>query len=127
METPKVLAEESLSCFLEKHGGNRAKTELLAFWSRHPNAKFSRLVLSHALDQTKLDTDRALKDMVESGLVDTYTRNSVTLFSLTTNEEIRRPVLEMAALDWNQWQLVLKHVEQQHNLLIRNIKTITGG
>jgi hypothetical protein len=42
METLTVSTEEYLYRFLEEHGRNRVKRELLDFWSRHPDAKFSR-------------------------------------------------------------------------------------
>lgn len=113
MEIPTVLVGESLYRFLEKHGDNRVKWELLVFWGRHPNARFDRKVVCYALDCKKLDAERALGAMVEERLLDSYTGNDVTLYSLTKNEERRRPVLELAALGWNRWQLMLKRIEQR--------------
>ena len=104
--------EESLYRFLEEHGNNRVKRELLLFWGMHPNAKFSRFAICYAVDSNKLDMKMALRDMVEAKLLDTHIYNGVTLYSLTTNEDRRRPLLALAALGWNRWQLMLRRMEE---------------
>lgn len=113
MEAPNVLAEESLYRFLEKHSDNRVKRELLLFWGMHPNARFDRKAICYALDCSKLDTEGALRAMVEEGLLDKCISNDVTLYSLTKNEERRRPVLKLAAFGRDQWQLMLKRMDQR--------------
>lgn len=113
MEALNVLTEESLYRFLEQHGDSRVKRELLAFWGRHPNAKFSKRVLCYTLDCNKLDAERTLRAMVEAGLLDKHISNSVTLYSLTTNEDSRRPILALATLGWDRWQLMIKRVERR--------------
>jgi hypothetical protein len=113
METLSVSTEEELYHFLEEHGTNRVKRELLAFWGRHSDAKFSRRVICYALDCSKLEAEGALRAMVDAGLVDNHTNNGLTLYSLTENEERRRLVLELAALDWDQWNTMIKRMEQR--------------
>jgi len=87
--------------------------ELLLFWGMHPNAKFDRKAICYALDYSKLDTERALRIMIEEGLLDSHSRNGVTLYSLTKDEERRRPVLELAALGRDRWQLMTKRIERE--------------
>lgn len=111
METMTVPTQEELYCFLEEHGKNRVKRELLDFWSRHPDAKFSRYALCFALDCGKLEADRALRDMIDTGLVDKHANNGLTLYSLTrNNEEKRQLVLELGALSWDQWNIMIKRI-----------------
>lgn len=105
MVTLNARIEENLYHFLEKHGNNQVKRELLLFWGMHPNAKFSRLAICCATDSNKLDVKTALGAMVEEGLLDAHIHNGVTLYSLTTNDEKRRPLLELATLGWNRWHL----------------------
>ena len=112
MTVANDLIEEPLYRFLEEYGDNRVKRELLAFWGRHPNAKFSSRVLCYAVDCNWLDADRALKALVEAGLVATHIYNDVPLYSLTRNQERRRPVVALAALDWDRWLLMLRRIEQ---------------
>jgi hypothetical protein len=51
--------------------------------------------------------------MVDAGLVDNHANNGLTFYSLTENEEKRRPVLELAALGWDQWQYMLNRIESK--------------
>ena len=75
---------------------NLIKRELYLFWSRYPNVKFGRSAIKIAVACSMMEMDRALKAMVGDGLVETHIRNGVTLYSLTMNEEKRRPFLEFA-------------------------------
>lgn len=109
---PNVLSEEELLRFLEQYAGDRLKMEMLAFWGRHPDAKFAGGAISCALDCKRSAMDRALKDMVVTGLVDTCTHNGVPFYSLTTNEEKRRVALHLAALGWDQRSLMAGRVGQ---------------
>jgi hypothetical protein len=102
MAAPNVSTREELLGFLEQYATDRLKTELLAFWGRHPKAKFSRSAIRCALDFGKLDVDRALEQLVETGLVDVCANSKMPLYSLTANEERRRLVLELASLSWAQ-------------------------
>jgi hypothetical protein len=56
--------------------------------------------------------------MVDEGLLEEKTGNGVALYLLTTNEERRRAVLELAALSWEQWQLMFQGMEQQESLSV---------
>ncbi len=103
MEAPNVLTEESLYRFLEEHGDNRVKRELLLFWGMHPNARFDRKVICYALDYSKLDTEGALRAMVEEELLDKHICNGVTLYSLTRNEERRQQLLALSTFGWDRW------------------------
>jgi hypothetical protein len=111
------LTEESLYRFLEEHGNSRVKRQLLLFWGMHPNAKFSLLALRCAVDCSRPDMKMALRSMIEEGLLDTHIYNDVSLYSLTRNEERRRPVLELAALGWDRWLPMRKRIEQKINQL----------
>ncbi len=102
-----LSTEESLICFLQKQGDNRVKRGLLLFWGMHPSAKFDGKGICYALDYSKLDTERALSTMVEEGLLGKHTSNGVILYSLTTDEEKRRPILELASLSWDRWQIMV--------------------
>ena len=79
-----------------ERGDNPAKRELYLFWGIHPNAKFSKPIIDFALDCNRSDLDNALQAMVAARLLDTNIQNGVTFYSLTKNEERRRPILEFA-------------------------------
>ena len=132
MIVPNVIIKDNLCRFLDRYGNNRVKRELLLFWGMHPNAKFNRSAICYAVGCNKLDAERALMTMVEEGLLDTYPNgNGVTLYSLTRNDERRRPVLELATLGWDQWQLMLKRIESGlarcQLVLYPEMVKVTGG
>jgi hypothetical protein len=108
MATGEIAIEENLYQFIRKYADKPLKMELLAFWGRHPNAKYSKLAIYHVEDCRKVDVCRALEDMVEAGLVNAHMHNGTLLYSLTTNEEKRRLVMKLATLGWDQQQLVLR-------------------
>lgn len=108
--------EESLYRFLEEHGNDRLKSGLLLFWGMHPNAKFDKKVICYALDCNKLDAERALRAMVEEGLLDKHICNGLILYSLTTNQERRHPIMTLATLGWDRWQFMLRGIEQRHRV-----------
>lgn len=103
MRASNVLAEEKLYHFLDKYGNTREKRELLLFFGSNPNAKFSKLAIFYALDCNRLKFNRALGVMVEQGILDMYLQNDMPLYSLTTNNEIRRNVVELADVSLDRW------------------------
>ena len=113
METLTVSTEESLYRFLEEYGRNREERELLAFWGMHPNARFTRYAICYGLDCNKQEANRALMALVEQGIIDTSSSNGLIFYSLTKNEEKRRPVVELAALGWDQWLAMLRRIENR--------------
>ncbi len=100
--------EKSLYRFLQEHDDNRVKKELLLFWAMHPNARFDRRAICYALDCSKLEAERALRAMVEEGMLENNTCNGVILYSLTEDEPLRGLVSDLAKLDWRQWQLAFR-------------------
>lgn len=113
METLTVSTEECLYRFLEEYGDNREKSQLIRFWGLHPNARFTKYAICCGLDWAKLQANRALSALVDVGIVDTHEHNGLTFYSLTKNEEKQQPVMELAALGWDQWQRMLKRIESK--------------
>jgi len=81
-----------LSRIYNEHGNDRLKKELLAFWNRHPNGGFLASIISSALDYRKIEVKKALEELVKTGLIDTYIQSSLTLYSLTKDENKRELV-----------------------------------
>jgi len=104
--------------FLQEYGDSRVKRELLLFWGMHPNARFDRRAICYALDCNKLEAEKALRSMVDEGLLLEARSNGLTLYQLTANDERRHSVLELAALNWEQWQLVFRDMAHQDSLAI---------
>jgi len=117
MATLTASTQESLYRFLEKYGNTREERELLAFWGMHPNARFTRYTICYGLDCSKQEANRALMALVEAGVIDTNSCNGLIFYSLTKNEEKRRPVVELAALGWDQWLAMLRRIEHRDRLV----------
>jgi len=111
MTTSNIAMQEELSQFIREYAGDQyCLAELLRFLGRHPNTRFSRLAVIHALNSRKLYTEKALKYLVSNGLVRTYVENNVPLYSLAEVEPQRKWALDLAKYDWYQWQLLLKQI-----------------
>jgi DNA-binding transcriptional regulator PaaX len=100
-----------MSQLMKKFVGNRCCLGLLRFFAVHPNGRFSKLAVVHAIDEagSRLEVERALTQMVNEGILKTVNENNNTFYLLTKEEELRRLILNMALFDWRDWQLVLEH------------------
>ena len=101
------LREKEMRVFLEKYAHDRIRIELLDFWRRHPNARFAVGAISCALDCRRLETRRALSELVENGVVESVFQDGLPLYFLTLDETRRRLVLEVAAIDWEKWRALI--------------------
>ncbi len=88
---------ERLERFMRQSAGSALELDLLYFWSRHPNTRFSQSAIFHAMDGKKLDSLRALDSLVTRGLLERQVVNGVALYSLTADQEKRPLVLELSA------------------------------
>jgi hypothetical protein len=111
MITSGIAVPQKLSQFIRDYAGDQyCLVELLRFLGQHPNTRFSRLVIIHALNSRRLYTEKALKHLVSSGVVRNSVENNVPLYSLTEEESWRNWALDLAKFDWCQWQSLLKQI-----------------
>jgi len=113
MTVSEINIAEKLSQFIKEYADDHCCLELLRFFGGHPNTRFSRLVVVHALNSNpgKLYTKRALRRLADKGVVRTYIENNVPLYSLTEDESLCSLASDLAKLDWCQWQLVLQQLD----------------
>ncbi len=104
------IALDKLSQFIKEYDSDRFSLELLLFLGRHPRTRFSHLAIVHALNAWKVDIERALRRLKERGLVRTYSENGTSFYSLTEDESLCSPVLDLLKSDRGQWQPVLKDI-----------------
>lgn len=86
--------------------GNRYCQGLLRFFVVHPDGRFNKLAILHALDEdgTLPEVERDLAGLVDDGVVKITVMNGACYYSLTCDEPIRHLVLNLAEFDWYQWQ-----------------------
>jgi hypothetical protein len=85
---------------------NRYCQGLLRFFVVHPNGRFSKLAVIHALDEngTRPEIERDLEKLVSDGVIKASIANGTYYYTLTNDEPTRHLVLNLAEFDWRQWQ-----------------------
>jgi hypothetical protein len=103
---------EKLYQFISEYADSHCCLELLRFFGRYPNARFSRLAVVHALGRNdrRLYIGRALRHLIDKGVVKTYIENNVCFYSLSEDESLCSLASDLAKLDWRQWRLVVKQI-----------------
>jgi hypothetical protein len=102
--------EDKLYSFIKDFGDDLNSLELLLFFSRHPNARFNRTAVIHAITTQQFDTGIALKRLIDNKVVVTYFENGITLYALTREEPIHSLAAQMKSIDQSQWQVILGHI-----------------
>lgn len=115
MTLQTTTVEEKLCQFLKEYDGDQCSLELLLFLGRHPYTRFSRLAIMHGLNAWRLDLERALRHLRDKGLVSTYAENGTALYSLTNDESLRAPVLDMLKVNWSHWQPMIRQLYSSHS------------
>jgi hypothetical protein len=130
LENNEIINLDSLFKLIGRDRKNRYYClELLRFFGAHPNTRFNRLAVIHVLSEegSKLEVERALVHLTDKGVVKSCIESNAHLYILTKDEAIRRLVLELARLEWSQWQLILRQnffpVKQSRQYHIGSRKT----
>ena len=112
IEVPKVKSRSFLGELMKKLVGNRCCLELLRFLAAHPDGKFSKLAIIHALDEddNRQNIEKAIYQMMDEGIIKITADQDVLVYMLTRDEAMRKLVINMALFDWRDWQMVLEHI-----------------
>jgi hypothetical protein len=115
--SPRRTRTDNTRQLIEKYGKEPYCLELLQFFGWHPNAHFSGLAILHALGATneRRFLYNALRQLVDKGIVTTYSENNVPFYCLTEDLPLRQEALDAACIDWSQWQDMLR---QGYNYLL---------
>jgi hypothetical protein len=111
IEVKKKSSRSYIEELMQKFVSNRSCLGLLRFFAAHPNGKFSKLAIIHAIDEecNRLEMEQALEEMVKEKILEISRDNGMVFYMLTGEEVLRRLVLNMTLFDWRDWQLVLEH------------------
>ncbi|MBI4303171.1 MAG: hypothetical protein HY665_02375 [Chloroflexi bacterium] len=111
MVVSEIAIDDKLCQFIRQYADDKSCLELLQFFGRYPRTRFSGLAVSHALNDRKSYTQRALKELVNKGVIRKNIENNVSLYSLTEDDSLRSLVLELNSFDWRRRQIVLRRIE----------------
>jgi hypothetical protein len=111
-ETTQQNSQPCLGKLVKKLISDRCCLMLLRFFVVHPNGRFSKLAIVHAIDDnnSKTEVEKGLRQMVDEGILMTNIENDVSFYLLTREESVRQSILEMAEFDWRHWQLVAEYM-----------------
>ncbi|MDD5701698.1 MAG: hypothetical protein PHU23_06560 [Dehalococcoidales bacterium] len=105
-----IEIEDELCKFIKEFGDDLNSLELLFFFSRHPNARFNRTAVLHALTARQFDTGAALQRLIHKKIVVSYNENGVTLYALTREEPVHGLISQLVNIDQGQWQVILEDI-----------------
>jgi hypothetical protein len=111
-EVTKQKDQLSMCQLMKKLISNRCCLALIRFFLAHPNGRFSKLAIVHAIDDndSKMEIEKALLQLVDAGILMINIENDVSFYLLTREATVRQIVLDMGEFDWRHWQLVLEHM-----------------
>jgi hypothetical protein len=111
-EATRQRTQPCLGQMVKKLISDHCCLALLRFFVTHPNGRFSKLAIVHAIDDNhnKPEVEKALMKMIDDGLLMINIENDVSFYLLTREEPMRQSILEMAEFDWRHWQLVLDYI-----------------
>ena len=99
---PRLSGAELMKQFMS----DRCCQGLLRFFVVHPNGRFSKLAVVHAVydSSTRPQIENALDRLVNDGVIRMTVEHGTAYYLLTRDEPIRQLVLNLAEFDWRQWQ-----------------------
>jgi hypothetical protein len=108
----EINTRQSVSQFTNNMVYDRCCLGLLRFFGAHPNSRFSKLAIFHAIDEngSRTKVEMALIQLINEGIIKIDIENDMRLYLLTKDEPVRQLVLDMAKLDWRQWQMVVEYI-----------------
>ena len=109
MTVSDIAILEKLHQFIKEYADSYCCLELLRFFGRHPRARFSRLAVVNALNVNgrRPNIEKALKHLIDKGVLKIYIENNICLYSLTEDESLSSLASYLAKLDWHQWQRIV--------------------
>ncbi len=112
MATAEITIAEELCQFIKQYVDGYYCLELLRFFGGYPQAKFSELAVVHGLNSERGTSyiKRAIRHLVDKGVVRMSVNNNIPLYSMTEDESLRSLASNLAKLDWGQWQLMLRQI-----------------
>lgn len=110
MSVTQTPARENVFQVIEEYDSDPYCLELIQFFGWYPDTHFSRLAVLHVLSANgeRRRIEKALKELIDKGVVKTYSENNAQLYCLSDDASKREAALELARVDWGQWQGVLR-------------------
>ena len=83
---------------LKEHAGTRLKFDILLFWSKYPEAKFTCGIITRAVRcKRRPDVEEALECFAEAELLEKHSSEGLQLYCLTKDPHRRQCVVDLAS------------------------------
>jgi hypothetical protein len=120
MAVTQATERENVCQLIEEYADDPYCLELIQFFGWHPSTRFSGLAILHALNvnSERCYIERAMRQLIDKGVVRAYSDNNVHYYCLTNDESFRQAAVDIVRLDWSQWQALLRrsHVHIRSNM-----------
>jgi hypothetical protein len=106
MVTGEIGASNKLYQLIEQYRDDPCCLDILRFWAGHSSMRFNRKALINAFYTKRSHVERALKRLVDDGMVRTNFENNDPIYSLGEDGSVRSLVSELVGFDWGQWRSI---------------------
>ena len=90
--------------FVNSHADSQLKIDLLFFWNRHPNAKFTLGAIARSLDCGRRDDlEEAMEALVASDFLEIHDQKGQPFYCLSSDSKKREPILGLSACGVGGW------------------------
>jgi hypothetical protein len=108
MNITKIAVRDEARDFVREFVDDPQCLGLLRFFGTHPYTRFSRSAVLNgpSVNGDKSFLERALGRLVDQGIIKERIENGLSFYSLTVDGMLGSWVMELADLDWSEWQVL---------------------
>ena len=113
--------------FVNSHADTQLKMDILFFWNKHPNAKFSLGAIARTLDcARRVDIEEALEALVSAEFLDKHTQQGLPFYCLSTDSQKREPILGLSACGVGGWLRMSSQSRKQRVFRLMLEQAVSG-
>jgi hypothetical protein len=108
MTITKIAAREKACDFVGEFADNPDCLRIIHFFIMHPYARFNRLAIPHSQNANGCQSSlgKCLRGLVDQGFIKECSENGLPLYYLSRDDMVISLAIEMANLDWRDWNVL---------------------
>ncbi|MFC1925198.1 hypothetical protein ACFLW2_00700 [Chloroflexota bacterium] len=113
--------------FVNRHADSQLKIDLLFFWNRHPNAKFTLGAIARSLDCGRRDDlEEAMQALVTAELLERHMQQGLPFYCLTTDSTKREPIVGLSSCGVGGWLRMSSQSRKQRIFRLMLEEAVSG-
>lgn len=113
--------------FINNHADTQLKMDILFFWNKHPNAKFSLGAIARSLDcARRVDIEEALEALVSAEFLEKHMQQGLPFYCLSTDSQKRGPILGLSACGVGGWLRMSSQSRKQRVFRLMLEQAVSG-